>query len=193
MSLWHSYLARPFVATWKAMEDLRYPIGRFEPPASITTPQIKTAIDSIGALPAKIRGAVSGLNSDQLGTPYRDGGWSVSQTVHHVADSHMNSYIRFRLALTEEQPTIKPYDEKAWAELVDARTADVNVSLKLIEALHERWVMLLRSMSPADFKRPFLHPEHGVRLLDWNTLLYEWHGKHHMAHITGLRERMGWK
>ena len=172
------------------MDDLRYPIGRFKAPAAITAEQLETATNEIAALPANMRTAITGLNSEQLGTPYRDGGWTVSQTVHHVADSHINSYIRFRLALTEEQPAIKTYDEKAWAELPDARTADVHVSLALIEALHHRWVLLLRSMSPADFKRSFIHPEHGVRLLDWNTLLYEWHGKHHVAHITRLRERL---
>lgn len=172
--------------------DLRYPVGRFQAPEEITSGQINAAIDEIAALPAILRKAVAGLNENQLATPYREGGWTVSQVVHHVADSHMNSYVRFRLALTEEQPTIKPYDEKAWAELEDARTANIDVSLALIEALHDRWVLLLRSMSPADFRRTFLHPESGVRALDWNTLLYGWHSRHHVAHIMRLRERMGW-
>jgi hypothetical protein len=174
------------------MQDQRYPIGRFEPPPVITAEPIQAAIGDIETLPSKLREAVSGLDSEQLRTPYREGGWTVAQLVHHVADSHMNSYIRFRLALTEPQPTVKPYDEKAWAELVDARTADVSVSLTLVEALHNRWVSLMRAMSPEDFKRAFVHPEHGVRQLDWNALLYGWHGKHHVAHITALRERMGW-
>jgi hypothetical protein len=176
------------------MNDLRYPIGKFNTGAAdpISPEQIAAAIESIAALPAQLRKETAAMTEDQLDTPYRDGGWTVRQTVHHVADSHINSYIRFRLALTEDEPTIKPYDEKAWAELADARSADVNVSLTLIDSIHERWVMLLRSMAPDDFKRPFLHPENGVRRLDWNTLLYAWHGKHHLAHIAGLRERMGW-
>jgi hypothetical protein len=132
------------------------------------------------------------MTDEQLETPYRDGGWTVRQTVHHIADSHMNSYTRFRLALTEDKPTIKPYNEKDWAELIDARTGAIELSLSLIEAMHARWVMLLRSMAPEDFRRPFIHPEYGERRLDWNTLLYGWHCRHHLAHITRLRERMGW-
>ena len=176
------------------MADLRYPIGKFSvtPSDPISEASIDAAIQAIDEFPSQLKIETAVMTDDQLDTPYRDGGWTVRQTVHHVADSHMNSYVRFRLALTEDQPTIKPYNEKAWAELPDARTAGIGVSLSLIESIHERWVILLRSMTPADFKRPFLHPENGVRLLDWNTLLYAWHGKHHLAHIVGLRERMGW-
>jgi hypothetical protein len=177
------------------MDDLRYPIGPFAVPPDydISPEKLQGAITEIAALPGQLREVVSGLDAAQLDTPYREGGWTVRQTVHHIADSHINSYIRFRLALTEDQPTIKPYDEKAWAELPDARTADVDLSLTLIEVLHERWVALLRSMSRSDFRRTFSHPEYGVRRLDWNTLLYGWHSKHHLAHISGVSRRLGWK
>lgn len=173
------------------MDNLRYPIGKFTVDASspISRSEVEGAIEQIAQLPSQLRAAISALPQPQLDTPYREGGWTVRQTVHHLADSHMNSYIRFRLALTEEKPTIKPYDEKAWAELIDARAAEVESSLRLIEALHERWVMLLRSMSPGDFERKFVHPEHGERRLDWNALLYAWHGRHHLAHIASVRER----
>lgn len=174
------------------MAELSYPIGRFQPPEEITPTDVSTAVDHIATLPAELRAAVAGLTEAQLETPYRPEGWTVRQVVHHLADSHMNSYIRFRLALTEERPTVKPYDEKSWAELPDARAADVNVSLSLLDTMHERWVILLRAMKPEDWKRTFLHPEHGVRLLDWNALLYAWHGRHHVAHITSLRQRNGW-
>jgi hypothetical protein len=176
------------------MDDLRYPIGRFSvtPADEISREQIQAAIEEVADLPEKLRAAVAGLTADQLGTPYREGGWTVRQTVHHIADSHMNSFIRFRLALTEDKPGVKPYNEKDWAELPDSRTADVELSLSLVSSLHARWVMLLRTMSAEDFRRVFVHPEHGERRLDWNLLLYGWHGRHHVAHITGLRERMGW-
>jgi len=132
------------------------------------------------------------LSEQQLDTPYRDGGWTVRQVVHHMPDSHMNSYVRLRLALTENEPIIKPYVEHLWADLYDARTAPIAVSLALLEALHQRWVMLLRSLKPADFSRTFRHPENGVRTIDWLLQLYAWHGRHHVAHITSLRERMKW-
>jgi len=132
------------------------------------------------------------LNEAQLDTPYRDGGWTVRQVVHHVPDSHMNAYMRFRLALTEHEPVIKPYDEAAWAELVDGKTAPPEISLALLDALHDRWVRLLRSMTDADFQKQFRHPELGVVPLEKNLALYAWHGKHHVAHITRLRERMQW-
>lgn len=132
------------------------------------------------------------MNEEQLDTPYRDGGWTVRQVVHHVADSHMNAYVRFRLALTEQEPVIKPYDEAAWAELADAKDAPPEISLALIDALHNRWTRLLRSMSGADFLKQFRHPELGAVPLEKNLALYAWHGKHHVAHITGLRERMQW-
>ena len=132
------------------------------------------------------------MNEAQLDTPYRDGGWTVRQVVHHVPDSHMNAYMRFRLALTEHEPVIKPYDEAAWAELVDGKTAPPEISLALLDALHDRWVRLLRSMTDADFQKQFRHPELGVVPLEKNLALYAWHGKHHVAHITRLRERMQW-
>ena len=136
--------------------------------------------------------AVAGLDDSQLDTPYRPGGWTVRQTVHHVGDSHMNSFIRCRLALTETEPTIRPYDQVTWAELPDMRTVPVGVSLQLIEALHTRWVAMLRGLQPADFDRTFRHPEVGVMTMSRNIALYAWHGRHHVAHITSLRERMGW-
>ena len=173
--------------------DLRYPIGAFDtaaPVAPETRPQL---IDQIAAAPTRLREAVRGLTNDQLDTPYRPGGWTVRQTVHHVADSHMNSYVRLRLALTEEEPVIKPYDEAKWAELLDARTLPVEVSLDLLDNLHQRWVALLRSLSGADFARTFRHPALGLLGLDTNLALYAWHGRHHTAHITGLRQRNGWQ
>ena len=144
----------------------------------------------MAALPARIHEAVAGLNDAQLDTPYRPGGWTVRQVVHHVADSHMNGYIRVKLALTEDVPTIKTYEEAAWAELADSR-ADVDVSLALLDALHTRWVLLLRSLSEADYERTFNHPEWGLMTLGTLLRLYEWHGRHHVAHITRMRERMG--
>ena len=139
-----------------------------------------------------MRAAVAGLTPEQLDTPYRPGGWTVRQVVHHVPDSHINSYVRFKLALTEEEPTIKPYDEARWAKLADTATTPVEVSLTLLDSLHSRWVPLLQSLTEADFARQFRHPELGMVRLDRNLALYAWHGKHHVAHITSLRERMGW-
>jgi DinB family protein len=173
--------------------DLRYPIGKFQAPGSVTPSLRARWIDDIAAAPARLRAAVQGLDDAQLDTPYRPGGWTVRQVIHHVPDSHMNSYIRFRLALTEDEPAIKPYDEVKWAELHDASTAPVGVSLQLLEALHVRWVVLLRSLSETDFSRRFNHPEDGVQRLDTALAAYAWHGKHHAAHISGLCERMGWK
>jgi uncharacterized damage-inducible protein DinB len=172
--------------------DARYPVGKYEEPAKVTPELRARAIQEIAATPDKLRAAVKGLNDAQLDTPYREGGWTVRQVVHHVADSHMNSYVRFRLALTETQPTIKPYEESAWAKLEDAAHAPIEVSLRLIEPLHERWVRLLRSLKPEEFSRTFRHPEHGARTIDWLLFLYEWHGKHHTAHITDLRKQKGW-
>lgn len=169
--------------------DLRYPVGKFEWPSGQGPEEW---IEEIASAPARLRAAVENLSADQLDTPYRPGGWTVRQVVHHLADSHLNSYARFRWALTEEEPAVKPYDEKAWAELADARAGEAEVSLRLLEALHARWVALLRSLSPADFARTFRHPEHGAWPLDKNLALYAWHGRHHTAQITALRERMGW-
>jgi DinB family protein len=173
--------------------DLSYPIGKFDSRQAVAPESVPALIDDIAAAPANFRAAVRGLDESQLDTPYRPGGWTVRQTVHHVGDSHMNSFVRFRLALTETEPTITPYDQVLWAELPDMRTVPVEVSLQLIEALHTRWVAMLRALAPADFARTFRHPEIGLLRLDTNLALYSWHGKHHAAHITGLRDRMGWK
>jgi hypothetical protein len=149
-------------------------------------------MDEIEQAPARLRAVVAGLSDAQLDTPYRPVGWTVRQVVHHVPDSHLNSYVRFRLALTEKEPTIKPYDESRWAELTDARTAPIEISLALLESLHARWTLLLHSLKPEDFSREFRHPELGTVSLDKNLALYAWHGRHHVAHIASLRERMGW-
>jgi hypothetical protein len=174
------------------MEDLQYPIGKFEWGGSASEKQLRQWVDEIAAAPAQLRAAVDGLSPQQIDTPYRPGGWTVRQVVHHVPDSHLNSYMRFRLALTEHEPTIKPYDQERWAELSDSRNAPMGVSLSLLESLHERWVILLRSLTAADWKRTFRHPELGVVTLEGNAALYAWHGRHHVAHITSLRKRMGW-
>lgn len=172
--------------------DPRYPVGKYQVPADVTPAKRDEAIREIEVAPQKIRGAVSGLNDAQLDTPYREGGWTARQVVHHVADSHMNAYIRWRLAMTENEPTIKPYEESAWAKLEDAENAPVEVSLKLLDPLHERWVRLLRSVKNDEFARTFRHPDHGVRSLDWMLFLYAWHGNHHTGHITELRKQKGW-
>jgi uncharacterized damage-inducible protein DinB len=170
----------------------RYPIGEFEAPDQITDELLQSWISDIAALPGQLRAAVEGLNEEQLNTPYRDGGWTVRQVVHHVADSHINSYVRFKLALTEDGPIIKPYDEGQWAELSDARQLPVEVSLSLLDSLHERWTTLLHSFGHEQFIRSFIHPESGVVSLETATGLYSWHGRHHTAHITSLAKRMGW-
>ena len=172
--------------------DLSYPIGKFDFKQTVDPSTIPSLIADIESLPARLGEATRGLTDQQLDTPYRPGGWTVRQNVHHVADSHMNSAIRLRLALTETEPTIRPYEQQLWAELFDARTAPVELSLRLLECLHARWVMLLQSMPVEDFGRMFRHPELGLIRLDLNLALYAWHGKHHTAHITGLRQRMGW-
>lgn len=172
--------------------DIQYPIGRFKLEGTPTDEDVQRAIDQIAEAPAKLRAAVEGLTPEQLDTPYRPGGWTVRQVVHHVPDSHLNSYCRFKLALTEEEPTIRSYHEVRWAELEEARTAPVEVSLALLESLHRRWVLMMRTLAPADFRRTFVHPEIGVVSLAQNTCLYAWHGRHHVAHVTSLRERMGW-
>ncbi len=172
--------------------DPRYPIGRFHYAGPLTAPERAEAIGQIAGAPAVLRAAVTGLSDDQLDTPYREGGWTVRQVVHHVADSHLNSYVRFRLALTEDDPLIKPYDERKWAELSDASRGPVEVSLALLEALHTRWSSLLGSLGETAWMRTFRHPEMGAVTLDRAAALYAWHGRHHTAHITALRQRMGW-
>ncbi len=174
------------------MEDLRYPVGRYEPPSSITSADRAEWIRILDGLPEKMREAVRGFSDAQLDTPYRPGGWTVRQVVHHVPDSHLNSYVRFRLALTEDTPVIKAYEESAWAELPDAKTAPVASSLALLAALHSRWTLLLRSLDEAQWKRTFRHPSLGEKHLDWNLGLYAWHSRHHLAHINNLRERERW-
>ena len=175
-----------------AAPDLRYPIGRFDRPAVITPDDLTEAISVLAEFPTHLRNAVDGLDPGQLDTPYREGGWTVRQLVHHIADSHSHAAIRTRFALTEDWPTIMVYNEKAWAELHDACTAPVEWSLELIESLHARWVMLLQTLTPQQLQRGFRHPERGPMALDVNTLLYAWHCRHHTAHITHLRARMQW-
>ena len=175
-----------------ASPDLRYPIGKFISVPSLTSGQRMECIAQIAAAPAELRRAVTGLTDAQLDTPYREGGWTVRQVVHHVPDSHINAYVRFKLGLTENNPAIKPYEEKDWARTPETR-APIGMSLDLLTALHQRWVTLLRAMTPADFARTITHPEWGTPSLDTMLALYAWHGRHHTAHAAGLRERMGWK
>ncbi len=172
--------------------DLRYPIGKLQWEDNLSEARRKELIKQIAEAAAKFRAAVEGLNEQQLDTPYRDGGWTVRQLVHHLADSHMNAYVRFKLALTEDEPTIKTYEQERWAETVDSRSAPAEVSLALLDGLHHRWAMLLRAMSAADFNRRFTHPEHGKITLERLLGMYAWHGRHHTAHVAGLRERMKW-
>jgi uncharacterized damage-inducible protein DinB len=176
------------------MDDthLRFPVGKFKFPDSVTAAERAAFVEQIAQTPAKLRAAVAGLSDTQLDTPYRPGGWTVRQVIHHVPDSHLNSYTRFRLALTEAEPTIKPYLEDQWAELPDARTLPVEVSLALLEPLHTRWVTLLRLLSDEQWRRALRHPDLGLVTLEQNAALYAWHGRHHTAHITSLRDRMGW-
>ncbi len=174
------------------MTDLRYPIGKFSPQQELTDPERIMLIRQITETPANLREAVRNLTNEQLDTPYRPGGWTVRQVVHHVPDSHMNAYIRFKLGVTEQQPTVKPYRENLWAELVDGKSLAIEPSLALLESLHQRWVAFLRSLSAEDFARTVIHPENGAMSLDRVLQLYAWHGRHHIAHIISLRERMGW-
>jgi hypothetical protein len=175
-----------------AEPDLRYPVGKFQRVETLTGDQRREFISTVAAAPARLRAAVAGLNDAQLDTPYRRGGWTVRQVAHHVPDSHMNAYIRFRLALTEDEPAIKVYEEARWAELADAKSSPIEPSLALLENLHKRWVILLESILPAEWKRTLRHPEMGVLTLDTTLALYAWHSRHHVAHITALRAREGW-
>lgn len=172
--------------------DLRYPIGKPTLEAHLSDDKRRQHLDAIAATPARLRAAVKGLSPQQIDTPYREGGWTVRQVIHHLPDSHMNAFIRTKLALTESNPTIKAYDEDAWSRLADVPNTPVETSLLLLETLHQRWDVLLRSLSPADFARTFQHPERGPLTLDQNLCIYAWHGQHHVAHITELRKRMGW-
>lgn len=174
------------------MSDLRYPIGPFVAPPRISASERITLIDQLAACPAELRRAISGLAEAQLDTPYRPGGWTVRQVVHHVPDSHLNAYVRMKLALTEDEPTIRTYEEARWAELPEARTASPEVSLALLEALHARWTLLLRSLEPPQFARAYLHPENGRMPLDTALAMYAWHSRHHVAHVAALRSREGW-
>jgi uncharacterized damage-inducible protein DinB len=173
------------------MSDPRYPVGKFVPEENQSDARRSELIGQIAETPARLRAAVKGLDEKQLSIPYRDGGWTVRQVAHHLADSHLNAYVRFKLAMTEDFPTVKPYDEKAWAETADTRVP-VEVSLALMDSLHTRWVALLKSMSAADYRRKLKHPELGEVTLERYVGLYAWHGRHHVAHITALRERMKW-
>jgi uncharacterized damage-inducible protein DinB len=174
------------------MTDQRYPIGKFHYDGALSAEQKQACLDEIAQTPAKLRSAVKDLSDAQFDTPYRDGGWTVRQVVHHVPDSHLNSYVRFKLALTEDEPTIKTYAENRWAELADTKATPIVVSLTMLDALHDRWIRLLRSLSAEEWKRTLRHPDMGVMTLEKTLALYAWHGKHHVAHITELRKRMGW-
>ncbi len=173
--------------------DLRYPIGPFKFDGQPSQTHIKQFISDIERTPSELRAALAGLSEEQLEAPYRPGGWTVRQVVHHLPDSHMNAYVRMKLALTEENPTIKPYDEACWAETPDVRGTPIDTSLTLLEALHQRWVTLLKALDPADLARTFNHPESGPWTVGKYVALHSWHGKHHVAHITSLRDRTGWK
>ena len=173
------------------LDGLRYPVGHFQAPATSTSATRAAQIETLRLLPERLRAAVAGLDDAQLDTPYREGGWTVRQVVHHLADSHANSYVRFKLAMTEDWPTIKPYDEAAWAQLADNRMP-IEPSLSFVDGLHARWVSMLERMNGEDFERGFNHPERGRMTLAANLALYDWHSRHHTAHITNLRSRMGW-
>lgn len=170
--------------------DMKYPIGKFQFAGEITNSETKNWINEIEELPRLLRDAVKDLDYIQLDTPYRPEGWTVRQVIHHLADSHMNAYIRFKLALTEEEPVIKPYDEAKWAELPDYKLP-IDISLSMLEALHKRWTNLLRSLSPSDMKKTFIHPDSGGVSVGENIGIYAWHGRHHLAHITSLCNRQG--
>ncbi|SEM20243.1 DinB superfamily protein [Mesobacillus persicus] len=173
------------------MKELQYPIGPFQPQQELSNTFIESCIREIEEAPSLFRKAVEDLSDKQLDTPYRPGGWTIRQVVHHLADSHMNSFIRLKLALTEDNPTIKPYFEEKWANLADSKQS-IESSLTLLEGLHSRWAYLLKSLKPADLEKTFYHPETGPVTLAMNISLYAWHSRHHLSHITRLRERMEW-
>jgi uncharacterized damage-inducible protein DinB len=174
------------------MSDPRYPVGKYEP-QPFSEVQSREWVDEIANLPQLIEYAVTNLDERQLDQSYREGGWSVKQLVHHVADSHMNAYIRFKLGLTEDNPTIKPYNQEGWANMADTKNLPINLSLTILHAVHKRWVEILRNVSNEEWNRTVVHPEHNKQMTLWHLLgMYAWHGRHHTAHITSLRERMGW-
>ena len=173
-------------------DDIRYPVGPCEWSAEVSAEEKRQHLRDIAALPVKLREAVAGLAPQHLDIPYREGGWTIRQIVHHIPDSHMNSYVRFKLALTENQPTIKPYDEKLWAEMPEARTAPIDISLDMVDALHRRWSLMLDNMTDADFERSILHPEIGALKVKSMVAGYGWHCRHHVAQIVATRCRMGW-
>lgn len=175
-----------------AAADVRYPIGKFKPVEKLSYPERERLIGEIQEAPARLRSAVRGLSDAQLDTPYREGGWTVRQVVHHLADSHMNAFVRFKLAVTESQPVIKTYNQALWAETPDAKTAPIEPSLTLVDSLHQRWVVLLNSLDAPAFERTVQHPERGLMTLDQSLAIYAWHGRHHVGHITSLAARLGW-
>jgi hypothetical protein len=174
------------------MDDLRYPVGKLTYDNDITPGKRTAWIRQIAETPAAMRSALRGLTDTQLDTPYRPGGWSLRQVAHHVPDSHMNAFIRFKLALTEDNPTIKPYNEAEWAKLADVKLTPIETSLVILDAVHRRWVVLLEALQPEDFARPLTHPENGPMTIDTLLQMYAWHGRHHVAHITSLRGREHW-
>jgi uncharacterized damage-inducible protein DinB len=175
-----------------APDQVRYPVGEFEAEPTVPVARRWLWVRHIAQMPERLAAALAGLDDAQLGTPYREGGWTPRQVVHHLADAHMNGFVRFKLALTEDRPPIKTYEEDLWAETADGRDAPVDISLHLLAALHRRWMVLLESLSEAQFGRAFSHPQRGLMTIDKAIQLYAWHGIHHTAHITGLRARRGW-
>jgi hypothetical protein len=177
-----------------SLEELKFPIGRFEKPDTITKEQITQWIDAISAFPTRLNTAVSNLTEEQLDTPYRPEGWTIRQVVHHCADGHMNSLIRLKLALTENEPIIKPFDEVSWAELADSKNMPIAPSLKMIEGIHARWTALLNLLTQEHYNRSFIHPDHNNKIrIDEYIAMYAWHSNHHLAHITTTKERNNWK
>ena len=174
------------------MNDPRYPIGRFAPPDEYNAHLRESFVRDLAEAPSAFRAAIGGLTVEQRLTPYREGGWSVAQVVHHVADSHMHAYARMKFAVTEDVPTIKAYDERVWANFQDASDANVDPSLQIVESLHARWATFLKNLPQKDYERGLVHPERGQMTVDRMVALYAWHGRHHVAHITELRKRMGW-
>lgn len=175
------------------MSDPRFPIGKYAPPAQLDAAFVVASIAALEALPGELRAAVSDLDDAQLDTPYRDGGWTVRQVVHHLPDSHANAYVRHKLVMTEENPTIRPYQEALWAELPEAKSGDPELSLRLLDALHARWTAYLRALPASAFSRTFFHPQSNLSMrLDWSVGMYAWHGRHHSAQIRALRAARGW-